>query len=410
MDLQYIVQRLHLQDRRNLYLALSAPIVALTAATLIGNLVSSSARRADRVIRSPRQSLQLLSAERLEDVPYPPNALPGGRDVDTPYGNIRVYEWGPQTGKKILFVHGISTPCIAFASMAKLLVDQGYRVMLFDLFGRGYSDAPDPAQYHQDAQLFTSQILLVLASSELAWTGPEKFSLVGYSLGGGISATFTSYFPQLIESLVLIAPAGLIRPGHFSTSSKLLYGGLLPESVVNYFIYRRLKGRTVGPLGNRKAVGGSKTTPAQVAEAEVPAPHPALAADSMASLFPNRPGISPANAVGWQVDAHPGFLASFISSIKHAPIANQHERWKLIGRRQEAQRASSTTQEGLEGGKVLILLGKQDSTIISDELAEDATKALGRENVQVVKLEGGHDVPIVNAQGCVDAIVDFWSR
>ena len=42
--------------------------------------------------------------------------------------------------------------------------------MLFDLFGRGYSDTPDPATHQQDMGLFASQILLVLGSSRVSWT------------------------------------------------------------------------------------------------------------------------------------------------------------------------------------------------------------------------------------------------
>jgi len=205
---------------------------------------------------------------------------------------------------------------------------------------------------------------------------------------------------------VLVAPAGLLRPDHISTSSKLVYGNLLPQSLVNYYVGRRLRSRPTASAasGNPETTGAAKA-----AESEVP--HPAHAADSKAPIFPERPRISPANAVAWQVDAHPGFLPSFISSIKHAPIANQHDRWRLIGSRQAAQRASAEPEkaQGLEEGKVLVLLGKQDNVIIASEVEEDGTKALGKENVKMVKLEGAHDLPIVNAKGCVDAINEFWS-
>lgn len=406
MDITSLTQRVNLHDRRNLYLAITAPIVAYSVGKLIHNLVSPPAQRANRIIRAPRESLQLLSAQDLEQLPYPPNALPGGRDVDTPYGNIRVYEWGPSDGRKVLFVHGISTPCIAFAGIAQRLVEeQGCRVMLFDLFGRGYSDTPDPTQMRQDARLFTSQMLLVLASSPLAWTGPEKFTLIGYSLGGCISVAFTSYFPHLVESLVLVAPAGLIRPYHISGTSKLLYGGLLPDAVVNYLIYRRLRaGGSPEPSTNRDQDKTSLTA-VGTGQSETPG-HPAHAADSLAPMFPNRPRISPAGAVGWQLEAHPGFCAAFISSIRYAPTAQQHESWRLIGRRQAA--SVKGEGQGLMEGKVLILLGEQDRVIISNEVEVDATEALGTENVEVVRLEGAHDVPITNARGCVDAISKFW--
>lgn len=63
--------------------------------------------------------------------PYPPELFPGGRDVETVYGTIRVFEWGPEEGEKVLLVHGIGTPCIAMGDMAWELVKKGYRVMLF---------------------------------------------------------------------------------------------------------------------------------------------------------------------------------------------------------------------------------------------------------------------------------------
>ncbi|EMC94509.1 hypothetical protein BAUCODRAFT_73833 [Baudoinia panamericana UAMH 10762] len=406
------LQHFDIRDRRNFYIALTTPILTYYTARALWTVLSSShpRERNPKIFVSPRKSLQLLSAQELDDLPYPPDALPGARDVDSPYGNIRVYEWGPEDGRKVLFVHGITTPCIAFAGLAKRLVDgHGCRVMLFDLFGRGYSDAPDPEEYHQDIRLFTSQILLVLASSDLAWTGSERFTLVGYSLGGCIAAAFTYYFPRLVGSLTLIAPAGLIRLNHISFSSKLLYGDVVPHSLVNAVVRRRL---AAGPT-HMAARKDSKTDPAKAAESEVPA-HPAHAEHSTALLFPGRPNISPLQTVAWLARVHPGFAPSFSSSLKHAPITAQHERWKMIGSRQAAQRASpssaAASREALKEGKVLILLGRDDQVIIAEEVGPDATAALGSENVKVVTLKGAHDVPIVNAEGCVGAMTSFWEK
>ncbi|KAI7286961.1 putative alpha/beta hydrolase [Hortaea werneckii] len=434
------IKHFNIRDRRMLYIAAAAaPLAAYTGFRLFRSLVILRRRPVNaqyHVIPSPRHSLQLLSAQDLNSLPYPPNALPGARDVDTPYGNIRVYEWGPEDGRKILLVHGISTPCIALANLADSLVEKGCRVMLFDLFGRGYSDTPDPARHPQDTQLFSSQILCVLASSKLAWTGPNRFTLVGYSLGGGIGASFASYFPELVEGLVLIAPSGLLRPTHISAKSKLLYGNLLPQSLIHYYVGNRLRGgppsiwkQNSNSTGNNSGNPEATTTGAiQAAESEAPSnnppSHPAQAPNSSAPIFPDRPAISPANAVGWQVDAHPGFVPAFISSIQHAPITEQHERWRLIGHRQEAARTSSNNKPetlhnsgaaaaagvALKEKKVLILLGKQDSVIIADEVGEDANKAMGKQNVEIVRLEGGHDVPIVGAKECGEAIATFWKR
>jgi hypothetical protein len=85
----------------------------------------------EHVVASPLKSISQLPAEEFHKLPYPPNLFPGARDVDTPYGSIRVYEWGPANGKKVLLVHGISTPCMSLGNVAENLVESGYRVMLF---------------------------------------------------------------------------------------------------------------------------------------------------------------------------------------------------------------------------------------------------------------------------------------
>lgn len=85
----------------------------------------------EHVVPSPLKSLPQLSTEEVSKLPYPPDLYPGARDVDTPYGSIRVYEWGPESGRKVLLVHGISTPCLSLGSLAEKLVESGCRVMMF---------------------------------------------------------------------------------------------------------------------------------------------------------------------------------------------------------------------------------------------------------------------------------------
>ena len=110
-----------------------------------------------------------------------------------------------------------------------------------DLWGRGFSDSPQDLP--QDMRLFSSAIFIALTSSPLCWTGSSSFTLVGYSLGGGIATSFTSYFPSLVSNLILIAPSGLMRKEHISKTSKLLYSvGLLPEYWIEILVKRRLEG------------------------------------------------------------------------------------------------------------------------------------------------------------------------
>lgn len=108
------------------------------AATVVGTITAlrlahiALDHRTEQTVPSARATLlPKISKEEAAALEYPPDALPGGRYVDSPYGVIRVYEWGPEDGRKVLFVHGITTPCIALGALAQGLVDKGCRVMLF---------------------------------------------------------------------------------------------------------------------------------------------------------------------------------------------------------------------------------------------------------------------------------------
>ena len=196
----------------------------------------------DKVVPSPLKSLlPKLSPQEATSLPYPPDAYPGIRDVASPYGSLRVYEWGPEDGRKVLLVHGISNPCIALGAIAHGLADKGCRVMMFDLPGRGYSDTPVPTPHSN--RLYATTILLALTSSPLAWTGNgERFSLIGYSLGGGIVANFTSYFPSLVSSLVLFAPGGLVRQNRITLLNRILYNtGLINETTLERVTIGRMR-------------------------------------------------------------------------------------------------------------------------------------------------------------------------
>lgn len=122
--------RLPSSSRISLFLAASAASLGILVA--LRSVYGATQPPSPTVAESPRSTLiPKLSAEQASDLPYPPDVLPGSRDVPTPYGTIRVYEWGPEAGRRVLLVHGISTPCIALAGVAEGLVERGCRVMLF---------------------------------------------------------------------------------------------------------------------------------------------------------------------------------------------------------------------------------------------------------------------------------------
>lgn len=117
----------HVRSHLHLYLLVGASTYAF-----LDYIKRSSIWGEARVVPSPRETvLPQLSKRQMEELPYPPDALPGARDVECPQGSVRVYEWGPADGEKVLLIHGISTPSIALGSVAHRLVEKGCRVMLF---------------------------------------------------------------------------------------------------------------------------------------------------------------------------------------------------------------------------------------------------------------------------------------
>ena len=108
-------------------------LAAVALATLM--LTLHLGRRAPpQTISSPRDTLlPKLSPTEATALPYPTDLLPGARDVATSYGVMRVYEWGPKDGNKVIFIHGDTTPAPILGPVARDLVDKGCRVMLFGM-------------------------------------------------------------------------------------------------------------------------------------------------------------------------------------------------------------------------------------------------------------------------------------
>jgi hypothetical protein len=124
------ISRSKLPDLHHPYVAIGA--ASLGTLLLLGTVSSALKSSPVTVIPSPVASkLPQLTEEEVQQLPYPPDALPGARDVQSPYGTVRVYEWGSEEGDKVLLIHGISTPGVAMADLAHKLVRRGCRVMMF---------------------------------------------------------------------------------------------------------------------------------------------------------------------------------------------------------------------------------------------------------------------------------------
>ena len=112
---------------------------------------------------------------------------------------------GPEDGKKVVLVHGFSTPYYIWDPTFEALVEKGFRVLRYDLYGRGFSDRPK-ADY--DLALFKEQLLELIVTLKLK--GPV--SLVGMSMGGAVVATMANQHPEKVDKIVLIDPQAFPPP------------------------------------------------------------------------------------------------------------------------------------------------------------------------------------------------------
>lgn len=127
----------------------------------------------------------------------------GGSFIKLKDGTTHYELSGPENGKTIVLVHGFSVPYFIFDPTFDFLTKAGFRVLRYDLIGRGYSDRPKTA-YKID--LFVRQLRDLLEALNL-----PQVNLLGLSMGGPITASFIDQNPQVVDKFILIDPAGAKR-------------------------------------------------------------------------------------------------------------------------------------------------------------------------------------------------------
>lgn len=119
------------------------------------------------------------------------------------------------SGPLLVLLHGIAGSSATWEEVGWAL-QRGYRVLAPDLLGHGESAKP-----RGDYSLGAYANLL---RDLLGALGHERASLVGHSLGGGVSLQFAYQFPERCERLVLVSSGGLGREVHPLLRSAALPG------------------------------------------------------------------------------------------------------------------------------------------------------------------------------------------
>ena len=148
----------------------------------------------------------------------------------------------------IVLVHGFATPSFVWNGILEDLLSTGRRVLTYDHFGRGYSDRPKE-KYNINFYVDTLEELLTLLKVS------EDLHLIGYSMGGPISALFSHRNKQKVKTLNLIAPAGYIPEPHWAM--KLFIMPIVGDYLFKAFplIYKNISASETENSDDPKAIG-----------------------------------------------------------------------------------------------------------------------------------------------------------
>ncbi|KAJ3935463.1 MAG: Alpha/Beta hydrolase protein [Lentinula lateritia] len=280
---------------------------------------------------------------------YPEDFYQGGAYASFPYGKTRYFLMGPHDGKKIVLIHGLSVPAMIWKDVAPNLVARGYRVLLYDLYGRGYSDGP---QTKYNSNLYITQLALLM--QHVKW---DKAVLVGVSMGGGLAAAFTASFPDLVEDrVIIISSAGLVLTSDMSRTTKIMSLPLVQTLTSSLVAQKFLQHLT----------------------------------DSSNDTAP----VDPLQEIVRLQSAHlPGFNAAISSSLRDGPVRGEYR---------------SFSSSVWDARKLLIIHGTNDNTVPYKYAAMIQTALPQGCQSEIVTIDGGgHDLTISHPETIVNQI-DRW--
>lgn len=141
-----------------------------------------------------------------------------------PHLGLAARDWGPPDGSPVLALHGWLDNAASFDRLAERL--DGLRIVALDLPGHGRSGRLPVACGHH----FVDWVAIVIAAADaLGW---NRFSLLGHSMGAGISTLVPAVVPERIDRLVLLEGFGPLADAAEAAPSGLAKALLQEASLV----------------------------------------------------------------------------------------------------------------------------------------------------------------------------------
>lgn len=181
---------------------LAYSLIVLSSLVFITRTVSGQDRNAAPTIQGQATATALDPELTNYQYPFPVHfyvANTQGQKLRMAYMDIAAAK---PNGRVVVLLHGKNFSGSYWEQTIKVLVTEGYRVVVPDQIGFGKSSKPDTYQF--SFQALAANTLGLLDSLKV-----EKFTVVGHSMGGMLAVRMALMCPERVERLALVNPIGL---------------------------------------------------------------------------------------------------------------------------------------------------------------------------------------------------------
>ena len=210
--------------------------------------------------------------------------------------------------------------------------------------------------------------------------------------------SFAAHYPYLINSIILLAPAGILRymPDDYE-SFFFRHSSCVPSGYLRNLVGKLLGVDTANQPNRLKDAAHENTGPE--------APHKK---EPFGKRTLDIPGV-----VQWQFDYHHGFCHSFVNTIAYGPIMHQQSDWEMACNVIKGNGSVHSLKERpskLHNSKILVVFGDSDGVVVGRHVSEDLKNMLGgSQHVEFRTVPGGHGFPVPSSKDVIKHISDFWN-
>jgi pimeloyl-ACP methyl ester carboxylesterase len=124
-----------------------------------------------------------------------------GNFIRLDQGLVHYKLYGPDSAKLLVLIHGGgSSGMEVWQYNIPYLLSKGYRILAYDLYGRGYSDRPCTTY---DLHLYRRQLVQLLDTLHLQ----QPFDILAMSMGAPIGLDYAAGHPDRVKRIILLGPA-----------------------------------------------------------------------------------------------------------------------------------------------------------------------------------------------------------